>query len=196
MKKTKYWALVLVVAVMMMGAGYAYWTDTLVVDTNVKTGSLDVDFTEFQLMHISPEVDAQVWIDPLGDNADNGNDWDKAVIRITNLYPMAEVRHQFTAENKGSIAVQLDTVELIRTGDEVLGLEMEIMEIVNNQAVIIPEGKFTDGRTLAPGETMVLDVAFRLSADAPNETTENKEAKFEMKLQYKQDYPVSATPAP
>ena len=46
MKKTKSLALVLVVAIMMMGAGYAYWTEDLTINTTVDTGILDVTFEE------------------------------------------------------------------------------------------------------------------------------------------------------
>lgn len=44
MKKPRILVLALVVAVMLMGAGYAAWTNTLTIGTRVTTGTLDVNF--------------------------------------------------------------------------------------------------------------------------------------------------------
>jgi len=44
MKKTKFIALVLIVSVMMMGAGYAWWNDSVRIDNTVTTGELKVEF--------------------------------------------------------------------------------------------------------------------------------------------------------
>ena len=38
-------ALVLVVAVVLMGAGYAAWTDTFRVDSTIETGELSVELS-------------------------------------------------------------------------------------------------------------------------------------------------------
>ena len=44
MRKYKFIALALVLAVMLMGAGYAYWTETLTISNTVTTGDMDVVF--------------------------------------------------------------------------------------------------------------------------------------------------------
>jgi len=44
MKKSRFLVLALVLAVMLMGAGYAYWTDTLTINNTVSTGELNVRF--------------------------------------------------------------------------------------------------------------------------------------------------------
>lgn len=46
MKKTKLMALVLVVALMLMGVGYAAWTDKIEVDSTVTTGKMSVKVSE------------------------------------------------------------------------------------------------------------------------------------------------------
>lgn len=45
MKKTRFIALVLAVSLMIMGSGFALWSETLVVNSKVNTGNLDVRFT-------------------------------------------------------------------------------------------------------------------------------------------------------
>lgn len=44
MKKSKFLVLALAVAVMLMGAGYAYWTQELTITNTIDTGNLDVIF--------------------------------------------------------------------------------------------------------------------------------------------------------
>ncbi|MDW5299931.1 MAG: hypothetical protein SA378_07330 [Sedimentibacter sp.] len=46
MKKSRLLALTLVVAVMLVGAGYAYWGEALTINTTVDTGDLEVLFIE------------------------------------------------------------------------------------------------------------------------------------------------------
>lgn len=46
MKKSRLLALTLVVAIMLMGAGYAYWSDALQINATVTTGELEVVFSE------------------------------------------------------------------------------------------------------------------------------------------------------
>ena len=45
MKRTKLLALILVVALMLVGAGYAAWTDVIVHNTTINTGEFDIIFT-------------------------------------------------------------------------------------------------------------------------------------------------------
>ena len=46
MRKPKFLALALVVAIMLMGAGYAQWTDVLTIENTVTTGDMNVEFVD------------------------------------------------------------------------------------------------------------------------------------------------------
>jgi len=49
MKKTRFLVLVLVVSIMLIGAGYAYWNETLKINTYFKAGNLDVNFKWYDI---------------------------------------------------------------------------------------------------------------------------------------------------
>lgn len=88
MKKTRFLALTLVVALALMGAGYAAWMDVLKVDTTVKTGYLDVDFTGVKSETSSEWVEVtHNYITALNDGNETGPtaDLDKVVLKIRNL---------------------------------------------------------------------------------------------------------------
>ena len=89
MKKIKYIAFILILALGIIGGAYAYWTDSTEIDGTVSTGSMTAKWEDFFVRdaasgHHSPAevpeyVTAEAFIDP--------NDSKKAVIIISNLYP-------------------------------------------------------------------------------------------------------------
>lgn len=111
MKKSRFLALTLVVAIMLMGAGYAYWTDTLKMDTYVSTGYLDVDF---QNALVVPTDGADAYLTqsaiigalntPPGEEPE---DKDLLTITLENLYPGAWGQYSFEIVNTGTIPVVL-----------------------------------------------------------------------------------------
>lgn len=110
MKKTKLIALTMVVAMMMMGAGYAAWTDTLEMDMNINTGHLDVHFVDIE--------DEVTFVDgsDLYMNAstsysqdDEGlqNDWDNALVTLNKAYPGAKFNIKLRMKNNSTMPVKL-----------------------------------------------------------------------------------------
>lgn len=110
MKKTRFIALVLVAAVMLIGAGYAAWTDQLTITNTVNTGYLDVFFVigeGTEILEVSDYVEAYVTYDyDTGEGVDNGPDI--ANVIINNMYPGAEVFVELTIENDSTIPVIVD----------------------------------------------------------------------------------------
>ena len=51
-EKTRFLVLSLAVAIMLMGAGYAYWTETLTISNTVTTGALELDFLLKKIMNL------------------------------------------------------------------------------------------------------------------------------------------------
>jgi len=101
MKKTKFLVLVLALAVMLIGAGYAYWTDTLKINGTVRTGILDVDFVRGSVTPESNVINVET----------QKFEEDDAEICISNLYPGAHFIVDAKIKNTGTIPAKLKDVE-------------------------------------------------------------------------------------
>lgn len=117
MKKSRFLALVLVASLSLVGAGYAYWSDAIFVNTTVKTGTFDVDFVE--------PIDTDIYIQN-GENPDyitptiDPKNEETIVMEISNLYPGKEVIYKITAINNGSIPAVLENIDVTFEGSNEL----------------------------------------------------------------------------
>lgn len=207
MKKTRFLALALVVAIALMGAGYAMWTDQLVVKAEVQTGKLDVDFIEVKTPgrgYSDPTLvtitENNNMIKALGDNADNGNDRDLVEIKIGNFYPKAEVKRTVTLKNVGSIPaiVNVKDFELVAQGKgdvykhvnakvtrsnpytPKLAGELEELDVEFQHH---PQPTYVE---LAVGQSLDLDLVFTFLESAPNEVTEEQTVSYVLTMNFKQ----------
>jgi hypothetical protein len=109
MKRTKVLALVLAAAVMLMGAGYAAWTDSFAVTNTVTTSELDM------------QIDDAYFYD--GDNLGEPQrawteativDWDEnsLIVTASDLYPGADVRLDIYASNHSNVPVKFDSANV------------------------------------------------------------------------------------
>jgi predicted ribosomally synthesized peptide with SipW-like signal peptide len=127
MKRTKVLALVLAVAVMLMGAGYAAWTDKLEVNTTIDTGELSVRFIHdnaiddywasprmYYLSKNAPGYE-QAW------NSANPNDLLSGTVQYSekamtftfhNLYPGTRAAGLYMIENNGTIPAVIQNVDV------------------------------------------------------------------------------------
>ncbi|MFZ5968814.1 MAG: hypothetical protein ACOYVK_16795 [Bacillota bacterium] len=111
----------LVVAIMLMGAGYAAWTDRIVVKSTVETGTVDVgiytriegeggpDLPRYEIT--DPEVNE--WIEA---NLEHNNK--TALFTFSNLYPGAEVGSVLIARNNGTLPVRISEVTVEATNPD------------------------------------------------------------------------------
>lgn len=110
MKKTKLLALTLVVALMMMGAGYAYWTEALTIKTTVDTGDLNVVFNEpANVLNESiyqPNADCSVYEGGKGMS-----------INFLEVYPGLKNTIEFTLENHGTLGAYVDEFRFAPNSD-------------------------------------------------------------------------------
>lgn len=118
MKKTRFIALVLAVSLMIMGSGFAYWTDTLVINSEVKTGKFDVNFIKKESGQgwnkiKTPEVKK---IDSEFMGATIDVDGKKATIDITDMYPEGFAKFKVTVKNEGTLPARYTGVGLKHTG--------------------------------------------------------------------------------
>jgi len=118
MKKTKVIALVLVAAVMLMGAGYAYWSQDLNINTTVDTGDLKLEFKELLLSNLIGDhggydnstkkdyIDVDIDVDPYNIAFD-----------VHNIYPGAGGYLNFRIANTGTVPARLTGLEYdLKTG--------------------------------------------------------------------------------
>jgi len=101
MKKHRFLVAVLAVAVMLMGAGYAYWTQSLTITNSVSTGYLDVQFVDGSemdwddgILPFSDLVSASKEIAPGGQSM---------TFTVENLYPGAGAALHFGIKNTGTV---------------------------------------------------------------------------------------------
>ena len=99
MKKTRFLVLVLAVAVMLVGAAYAYWTQDLTINTTVNTGELEVIFQE--PANVTGEDDYQI-------NADCTPDGYSMEVTFNDIYPGVRNNFYFDMVNTGTLGAYVD----------------------------------------------------------------------------------------
>lgn len=104
MKKTRFVALVLTVAVMLIGAGYAWWSDALFVDHTITTGELKVEFIK---PHWAGGVMMSTYY-PYLTLTPTTPDTKTVTFTAENLYPGAGYVTNAEMANTGSIPAKFD----------------------------------------------------------------------------------------
>lgn len=115
MKKIKILALSLMISLMLTGAGYAAWSDNLVVNNTVKTGELNANFvkdSEHTAARGAEYVETKIEI----------ADTNAHTVQVTlnNLYPGAWAAFRVKGINSGTIPVKLNDIEVNFSGDKEL----------------------------------------------------------------------------
>lgn len=140
MKKAKFLALVMVFAIMLMGVGYAAWTDKVTLNTTVSTGVFDVDFTsvsakalnEADIFNIPSQIkNLQSNLDCHA--VDHKTKSDRIIVTAGNLYPGASFQVDAKVTNTGTIPAILNNVTASAAGDASL---LDLLEVT----VIYDEG--------------------------------------------------------
>lgn len=151
MKKTTYLVLAVTVAVMLMGAGYAFWTDSVTIDNEVDTGKLEVVW-DTQSWHHGPDYPA----DFDGDNVNSEgspylwanfkykDDSKCAEFDLHNLYPGAWAKYKGKIENVGTIPATFKCadVKIHRNSDQ---------QLMDNLRIVVGYKKFNGDGSRARG---------------------------------------------
>jgi len=196
MKKTRLLVLVLVVSIMLVGAGYAYWTETLTINNTVRTGYLDVKFLgdpDLELKDDGYFVDNQyynqVWTAKVREGT-NGNIID---ITIDGFYPGAIANVSFTVKNDGTVPVIIDDVESSISGNKDFienalwfGInENEAFNDINTFLGSLPNK--WDNIIIYPGNTRSYTFTIRMPGDLiEGDDYENSSAGFSLQPIFKQ----------
>ncbi len=129
MKRSKFMIGALVLSMGLLGTGYAYWTDTLQVNTTVNTGKFDMEFVADSESVKAIEEDGKNYVgkykvtgekvEKITDDSglvgtvmtEEGKDANEVVtFTAHNLYPTARVEFNVGIKNAGTIAAKLGTV--------------------------------------------------------------------------------------
>ncbi len=124
MKKTRFLALTLAVVLMLMGAGYAFWTEALKIEGTVDTGELDFEFTDESFKPIiTGEAYDGKYVSGSAEVIEDGHALD---LIFTNLYPGATAKVNFCIENTGTIGLKIENFEF--EGDDPNLEELVVVE--------------------------------------------------------------------
>ena len=129
MKKVKYIALILVLALGLIGGAYAAWTDQLVVAGTVATGDIDVVFTSAESNDSGDTLDPA---SPADDEKDVGStevslsdDGKTMTVTIENAYPGYVSQIDYAVTNNGSVPVRLQNKAFEVLSGDTAGLAVD-----------------------------------------------------------------------
>lgn len=168
MKRTKFLALVLAVAVMLMGAGYAIWTDAITINNTVNTGHVNVTVQNGTIA-----FDELVTGSAVVDTIDATNH--TAAVTLNNLYPGAVNTITIPYTNNSTIPVKFSAAPIVGAVDNLaLRPYISVTDITYNTG------------NINPLETGTITFKVNVSKDAPNDTTEDATAHFTMTANFEQ----------
>lgn len=188
MKKARVITAALVAAMITMGAGYAAWSDTVKVNSNVNTGNMNIEFIKTGIPAPMPySFGLETGDSKYMQNTITSTE-KEVTVSLNDLYPGAGLLYGTSFQNKGSIPVIIDSVEVIiddtpfanNIKDDLIvvggfikaGSELDGGVFPNNLLDIILHGsdnyklddlqnnlnKMLKGQKLMPGDTISLDL--------------------------------------
>lgn len=127
MRNKRLLIVVLALSIMLMGAGYAAWTQSFEVAATVDTGNLEVNCirAETSVYTLFPEGSARI-SEYAKSKADISDDLKEVTVEIDDLYPGTFFTLDMNCRNDGTIAVVCDGVEVDFDENTVDVLKQEI----------------------------------------------------------------------
>lgn len=153
MKRTKLLALTLVVAIMLVGAGYAAWTDVLVHDVAINTGEFDLTFTRWYATEgVNFASDAMKALN-LEDNFTHDPKTDKLPtktvnFKFNNAYPGTSMQTSTTVTNNGTVPAVINVVDLDLTITDEAGNEITNSKLLDAMVIDYVYYILKDGQTV------------------------------------------------
>ena len=130
MKKTRFLVLSLAVAIMLMGAGYAYWTETLTIENTVTTGALEFAFINGNVEEDEFMDESYCTLDEIDNN--------KVNITLNKMYPGAQAKATFGLINEGTMDAKLKNFRILPPATEEVAMDYFQIEsfIVDGTAIV------------------------------------------------------------
>lgn len=215
MKRSKFLLLTLVAAMVLMGAGYAAWTQVFTINSTVSTGELFVDVVEGAAT--IDKYDGTQWNDDVtvdgltnvvssvdGSTSDSGNTTLRSItFTIGEMFPGTRANNTFTIKNEGNVnvkAVLSDPGYAISDGDAAselwhdLGFEVYVDNVFHSACGGEGTPKLVSLANIiknaigdiAVGEEKIITIKQTLPYSSGNDT-ENDEITWRVNLQFEQD---------
>lgn len=125
MRKTKFITLTLFISLMLMGAGYAAWNETVIISNAATTGELKVEFVEACALPLAHATDNnRNFADEVTAVAIHGNKTTR--INVSNFYPGAIFLHTTKIKNLGTIPAKIQEV-VVDLKDTPLKFQQEVL---------------------------------------------------------------------
>jgi hypothetical protein len=198
MKKVKLMTIALAAAVMMLGAGYAYWTSQVSVTTNASTGNLKVEFVQ-QGGACPLEVkypDKDVWDERspicLAKAQIDTTNASLTTLTIDNMYPGVTAWYHVKIANTGTIPAKVGTIDVTPTNPNQLAYKKLYVSgafaVYNKNNVLLPKNiapyscKLTDFPNVAKNclKDIILNPGDYIVFDIPSDGTTRQQLKDAM----------------
>ncbi len=129
MKKNRFFLSIIIVAMMLMGSGYAAWSQSFSVKNVVNTGELSFTVDSQNVKH-----DQYTSVDIKSDHQSTFD------VLITDAYPGAEYTYDILVKNTGTMALAFEKIkdQYLKEDMELIYNFSEAMIIEPNQEAIIP----------------------------------------------------------
>lgn len=136
MNKVKFFALLLMVTFVVMGTGYAAWTDSLEVNATLTTGWLDVKLDNAVSNDAAGVDDPEQYYDVANTEATVDGETKKILqVDITNAYPGYHSEVKFDIKNDSTMPVKVK--EILIDGDEQVDVDYsEITNLIGQEIAI------------------------------------------------------------
>jgi len=150
----------LVLAVIVLGAALAMWSEALTVDVTVNTGKVDVSIVNAICSDTGPDPQASGFSNEEGKDVAScyveiSPDGNSATVTISNAYPGYRVEVYLTVENKGTIPVKLYGHEISEYDESALRVRLTTPEYTQ----------------IHPGETSTYTLCITVLQDAEQEAS-------------------------
>lgn len=172
MKNKKWATIILIASVGLLGAGYAYWNETLTVTTNVSTATMNMTMSDGALTY-AEGAQGEIGLDDQSNNTagatvtadDTGLTWS-----ISNLYPGNDVTVSVVVKNLGTISTKLADVSVTNGAGDAQGI---LYDVSNGQDTVTNIDKSALGDaikhcltgTWAPNATKTLTIKVKAAGD-------------------------------
>lgn len=115
MKKVRFLLLIMTLALMMSGVGYAAWSESLSINSIIRTGELDVRFVEDTT---GKGVRGSEYVIPSMRIIDKNEKSHKVEVSLDNMYPGSWAMFKIKGVNSGTIPAKFEKVKVEFSGDK------------------------------------------------------------------------------
>lgn len=188
MKKTRFLALTLVVAIMLMGAGYAFWMEEIVIGTTVNTGELDIAFSNESAFIAGGDyvTGNKTGHYVTGSATKNSTDDNKLDIVLNNMHPGSYAKFKFAMQNTGTI--DLKVTDFLFVGNDNDNLEQ--LGVLTTGNIVVPVQQYlntVNEISIAKDQKGYMEIIFAIMKCADDSNfNEDTDFGFSIKANVKQ----------